>query len=659
MNTIYQTNISRRLFKSMLPLFVILFIQIAADAQTPQLNGTWEMYNAKNVKFDKPATISQNGDNLSIDNGYGTNSTAVLSGNTFKTSDGLTGTVSADGTRINWSIGFVWIKQVSNNPQSRKGSDLSGTWSMFEGNGKQYDKDATITQNGVSVTLDNGYGAQATVNLLDSKLMVRAWRLTGSVSADGRRIDWSNGFYWVKKDLWNRPEVDRLPDDKPQTSSVSPDKKEIVWPEAGKLRRQITIKNKSGFNITGNLIMRFDYDNPDNKGDVKSNVTTAGLMNGQAENLSVPFDAKNDLELWIRLDGNKPLFVATLPKDENLLALCYEVSGTYFVPSVKACEGGTTYEAKYISFKNEAGFNSTMSLTYYPLGKTTARTATTLSTSPGYQTKIYLPMDADTQRQMVLKVTPDGGGDLLSRNVAVGDFESTCYKVWGIIGTPKVSACSLSTNARKVKFWNNAGYSAKMQVTYDDGMTVETNFIEVTETETIEVPNSASNKPVKISLINKWTGKEISAFTAAASFTGELCYKVEGTNVNPTAATCDDTVGDTSGETRQIRFQNDAGYDAQMVVSYFVDEVINGQTLLMPKILVTGMINGLGGKFRLVTIPKNTSKGQPITIAIQGNATVKDDIWSTTLPADFAASPQPCFKVWGTLFDPQGGKCSQ
>jgi hypothetical protein len=50
-----------------------------------------------------------------------------------------------------------------------------------------------------------------------------------------------------------------------------------------------------------------------------------------------------------------------------------------------------------------------------------------------------------------------------------------------------------------------------------------------------------------------------------------------------------------------------------------------------------------------------------ITIVIQGNATVKgnDAIFSTTLPADFASSPQPCFKATGTLFDPSGGKCNQ
>jgi hypothetical protein len=262
---------------------------------------------------------------------------------------------------------------------------------------------------------------------------------------------------------------------------------------------------------------------------------------------------------------------------------------------------------------------------------------------------------------------------LISKDVSLSDFDtvgSSCYKTWGSGLGPKASPCSLNPNARTIKLWNNAGYSASLKVTYYDKdqtgkdveKTVNTNDLEVTQTDTIEVPQGTSLTPVKIEFRNKWNGnKTFSTMNASANFTGELCYKVEGTTFAPTAATCDDTVGDTSGKTRQIRFQNDAGYDANMIVTYFEDQVINGTTIAMPKFLSTGMINGLSGKFRLVTIPKNTSKGMQITIVIQGNATVKgnDAIYSTTLPADFASSPQPCFKVTGTLFDPSGGKCNQ
>ena len=254
-----------------------------------------------------------------------------------------------------------------------------------------------------------------------------------------------------------------------------------------------------------------------------------------------------------------------------------------------------------------------------------------------------------------------------AEQISLNAFEKTCYKVWGDAFYPKVSPCSLNPSARTIKLWNNSGFISTLSVTYYDkdqsgkdvSRTVSTNKLQLTQTETIEVPSGTSPTPIKVSIYNNYTGKLITETPVSANFTGELCYKVEGTSFAPTAATCDDTVGDTSGETRQIRFQNDAGYDAQMLVTYFVDEVINGNKIPMLKTLTTGMINGLGGKFRLVTIPKNTSKGMPITISLQGNATVKNNVWSTTLSDDFAASPQPCFKVWGTALNPDGGKCNQ
>ncbi|MBK7708104.1 MAG: hypothetical protein IPJ30_20730 [Acidobacteria bacterium] len=224
-----------------------------------------------------------------------------------------------------------------------------------------------------------------------------------------------------------------------------------------------------------------------------------------------------------------------------------------------------------------------------------------------------------------------------------------------------MSPCSISSSARTIKFWNNSGTTAKLVAIYDQNKKVSTNDIEVTQTESIEIPIGVSKSPVSVEIwaygIDR-TRRLVTTMTASGSFTGELCYKIEGTSISPNASTCDDVVGDTSVETRLIRFQNEAGYDAQMIVTYFVDEVIGGQKIPMAKTVSTGMINGLGGKLRLLAIPKVVSQGMQITIAIQGSTTVKNDIWSTTLPGNFADNPQPCFKVWGTLFDPQGGKCA-
>jgi hypothetical protein len=650
MNEINRKTISINLLKFALPLFVILFIQIAANAQTFQLGGTWTMYNDKNEKFDKPATITQSGANLSIDNGYGSNSTAVLNENTFTTSDGLTGTISTDGTRITWSNKFVWTLRGA----FQTANDLSGNWKMYGKDGLPYEKNAVITQNGTSVTLDNGYGSVETVSFLDSKLMVRSWRLTGTVSADGNRIDWSNGIYWTKNST-------------PTTAG------------SGMITRTITLKNNSGFRIAGYLY-RLNSSNVSSiaahtTGSIdNSNSLALGVSQTIGSEVKIPSDDLVELRIYLFGDSvfgvdGAPIFQAILPRNKDYTTFCYEATGTFFDPGVKACDGSPTYESKYISFKNEAGFDSKMSLTYFPLGKTATSITTTETTRVGYQRKLYLPLDADIDKPMTLKISKEGfSNPVLSREVSLSDFETICYKIWGSFLTPKVSPCSLNPAARKIKLWNNSGYGASLSVTYYDkdqsgkdvAKTVKTNIIEVTQTETIEVPNGTSSTPIKINFINHFkSGTPFTTMTATADFTGELCYKVEGTAFAPTAATCDDTVGDTSGETRQIRFQNDAGYDAQMMVSFFVDEVINGNKIPMAKLLSTGMINGLGGKFRLVTIPKNTSKGMPITITIQGNATLKNAIFSTTLPEDFAASPQPCFKVWGTLFDPQGGKCNQ
>ncbi|HEV7699588.1 MAG TPA: hypothetical protein VGO43_05120 [Pyrinomonadaceae bacterium] len=445
--------------------------------------------------------------------------------------------------------------------------------------------------------------------------------------------------------------------------------------DPGRVKLSITVKNNSGMSIYARLVNRKLYSDPMNKADMVQAVGAQiqELQSGQAAQLGdkILDRPKEDLEFWIQQAGAylKPIFKAQLPMTGDQLVLCYEITGTHFVPYIKPCVASDlTYESKYISLNNEAAFQSSMSLTYYPTDGSGPKKASTASTTAGSKTKLYLPLDADTRKQMVLTVDVDvSNRNLLTKNITEREFTSACYKVWGDAVYPKINPCSIDATARTIKFWNNSGYVASMSVTYFDkdgggkdvSRSVTTNKLTVTQTESIEVPIGTSATPVKVSIYNNYTGNLISETPVKADFTGELCYKAEGASFAPTASTCDGTVGDTSGNTRQIRFQNDAGFDAQLIVTYFEDQTINGVKVPMPKTLTTGMINGLGGKFRLVTIPKKTAAGMPITIGIQGNATVKNDIFATTLPANFAASPQPCFKVWGTFLDPQGGKCDQ
>ncbi len=76
--------------------------------------GKWEMYDASGQKFPKTAEITASGLNLTIDNGYGSRDTALAGGSSFAASNGLTGTLSADGSTITWSNNFKWKRLVQN-----------------------------------------------------------------------------------------------------------------------------------------------------------------------------------------------------------------------------------------------------------------------------------------------------------------------------------------------------------------------------------------------------------------------------------------------------------------------------------------------------------------------------------------------------------------
>lgn len=177
----------------------------------------------------------------------------------------------------------------------------------------------------------------------------------------------------------------------------------------------------------------------------------------------------------------------------------------------------------------------------------------------------------------------------------------------------------------------------------------------------MEIPRGISAKPIEINFVanNGFKyDKKFYATTIPANFAGEVCFKAEGTVFNPNASTCDDELNVTRDtDSRQIVFKNEAGYDAQIFVQYFEMQDIGGTKVAMPKSVASGFINL--GKSRTITIPKETAPNMPITIYLQSNATLKNDIYSTTLPWDFKASPLQCFKTWDTLFTPKGGKCSQ
>ncbi len=128
---------------------------------------------------------------------------------------------------------------------------------------------------------------------------------------------------------------------------------------------------------------------------------------------------------------------------------------------------------------------------------------------------------------------------------------------------------------------------------------------------------------------------------------------VNGANAADKAITNHITGGPTTPGSRSITFNNQAGYIAKMTVIYFMTETIGGTPVPMAKSLSTPDISL--GFSRPLEIPRNTAKGMPISVVIEGIGTVKGKVLETTVPEAFNGNV--CFKSWGTIFDAKGGPC--
>ncbi len=139
--------------------------------------------------------------------------------------------------------------------------------------------------------------------------------------------------------------------------------------------------------------------------------------------------------------------------------------------------------------------------------------------------------------------------------------------------------------------------------------------------------------------------------TSAAIATGV----VNTANAADKAITNHITGGPTTPGSRSITFNNQAGYMAKMTVMYFMTETIGGTQVPMAKALSTPAISL--GFSRPLIIPRNTAKGMPISVVIEGSGTTKGKVLETTVAENFTGNV--CFKSWGTIFDAKGGACEK
>ena len=149
----------------------------------------------------KHASISSNGAFLTLTNENGDTSPGNYQGQTGIVAPGwqfVTGTLSSDGSQINWSNGTFWAR--CNSGGGGGGGhrlNLTGTW-YAQGDHSQ---SCSIRQRGNNLQLSNQTGDNASGQMNGKRTLTTNWNGTtigGTVSANGNRINWDNGTYWIR-----------------------------------------------------------------------------------------------------------------------------------------------------------------------------------------------------------------------------------------------------------------------------------------------------------------------------------------------------------------------------------------------------------------------------------------------------------------------------
>lgn len=157
----------------------------------------------------KNASITGNGVFLQLTNENGDTSVGNLTGpNRISAPQWqfVTGTLSNDGSQINWSNGTFWAR--CNGGGNGGGGwhrpvRLTGTWFAMG----QRNRSCNIQQHHRSLTLQNESGQSANGNFTGRDQIVTNWSGTiirGSISRNGNRIDWDNGTYWIRDRLYTQ-----------------------------------------------------------------------------------------------------------------------------------------------------------------------------------------------------------------------------------------------------------------------------------------------------------------------------------------------------------------------------------------------------------------------------------------------------------------------
>ena len=154
----------------------------------------------------KQASISDNGAFLTLTNENGDTSTGQYQGQNGIVAPGwqfVTGTLSPDGSQINWSNGTFWAR-CNTGGGGHQRLNLTGTW-YAQGNHSQ---SCSIRQRGNNVELSNQSGDHGSGQITGKRQVTTNWNgtsIVGTVTANGNRINWDNGTFWTRIRVYSAP----------------------------------------------------------------------------------------------------------------------------------------------------------------------------------------------------------------------------------------------------------------------------------------------------------------------------------------------------------------------------------------------------------------------------------------------------------------------
>jgi len=169
------------------------------DEGKVDLNGVWLGYYDDGTISEYVWNIGQTGSNIMIQdaNDPQTKSRGRINGSNVFAQDFATknGKLSADGNKIFWSDGVVWVRANDLN-------DLTGVWRGYYDDGTISPYVWSISQRGTTISIRdaNGGKTKSAGTFSGNKVFARDFATkNGKLSADGKRIVWSDGVVWVKQ----------------------------------------------------------------------------------------------------------------------------------------------------------------------------------------------------------------------------------------------------------------------------------------------------------------------------------------------------------------------------------------------------------------------------------------------------------------------------